>query len=328
MLQYIKYSMFQHTQHNSKKTIFFLSWTIVSIILIFLVGGIKNTKVAFALAGTIDDTNKYAWSENIGWINFNPTGVAVTVNDSTLTGHVWGENYGWINLSPTNSGVTNNTSGTLGGYAWGENIGFIDFSNVTIDSDGYFHGTASSTVTGRIAFNCIDRNVCASSDFKVRTSWRPQSAREQCQNGTDDDSDGLTDYPSDLGCSSVADTSEDGESKFSGVILPATFSPVNQSGKQDTGTTTGSLVDTSSQKTTSTSQTEKPKNKEVITQKFPTTTSKSTENNTITNTPTGSQINTPSSTSTSDTINSTEKQSTFLKKIWKSITNFFKRLFR
>lgn len=41
----------------------------------------------------------YAWGENVGWINFNPSGGGVTVADSQLTGYAWGENVGWINMS-------------------------------------------------------------------------------------------------------------------------------------------------------------------------------------------------------------------------------------
>ena len=51
-----------------------------------------------ALAGTIDpaaDGSKYAWGENVGWINFAPTsGPGVTVTGSTVTGKAWGENIG------------------------------------------------------------------------------------------------------------------------------------------------------------------------------------------------------------------------------------------
>ncbi len=117
--------------------------------------------------GTIDTTYKYAWSENIAWINFY-TSSTVTVTDSAITGHAWSPNYGWINMAPSGSGVVNDSEGTLSGQAWGENTGWIDFDGVTIDSSGYFSGYASGTVTGRISMNCSNDSICGSSDFKVR----------------------------------------------------------------------------------------------------------------------------------------------------------------
>ncbi|GEM_PF-1456001 len=54
-----------------------------------------------ALAGNTgtDPTNKYAWGENVGWVNAAPTNYEVTV-------HYYEGTNGW-----------------LSGYAWGENIG-------------------------------------------------------------------------------------------------------------------------------------------------------------------------------------------------------------
>src|SRR3989344_606239 len=128
-----------------------------------------NSVFASTTDGTIDSTYKYAWGKNIGWINFGATNGNAHVTDSALTGYAWSENYGWINLNPTNSGVTNNSEGTLSGYAWGENLGWINFSGVTINSSGVFAGSASSTISGQISFDCAD---CT-----VKTDWRPASAR-------------------------------------------------------------------------------------------------------------------------------------------------------
>ena len=57
-------------------------------------------------AGNIDPLGtgqKWAWGENVGWINFDPAddpsgGSGVTVEDERVTGYVWAENAGWINL--------------------------------------------------------------------------------------------------------------------------------------------------------------------------------------------------------------------------------------
>jgi hypothetical protein len=97
--------------------------------------------------------HKYAWGENIGFINFRDAGSpsasqGVRIYNSFFGGYAWGENVGWINFgdgSPANGvsyanptvgpivgvpdfGVNRNpTTGNLTGFAWGENIGWINF---------------------------------------------------------------------------------------------------------------------------------------------------------------------------------------------------------
>lgn len=133
---------------------------------------------ASAIDGVIDTTYKYAWSEKLGWINFGTSQGNVHVLDGKLTGYAWNENTGWINLQVSSSTyVANNGEGTLSGYAWGEGIGYIDFTGVTIDSDGYFHGYASSTLAGQINFNCSTTNTCVSSNWKTKTDWVKNSIR-------------------------------------------------------------------------------------------------------------------------------------------------------
>lgn len=127
-----------------------------------------------AWAGTIDPDNngsRYAWGENIGWINLNPSfGPGVTVTSTTLTGYAWAENIGWINLSPAFGGVINDTIGNLSGYAWAENVGWIKFNptggGVFIDACGDFNGRAWGENIGWISFRSDGANP-----FRVRTSW-------------------------------------------------------------------------------------------------------------------------------------------------------------
>ena len=158
--------------------------------------------------GSINPSDTYAWSENIGWINFGCNQCNVSVTDSAMTGYAWSADYGWINLSPAQSGVVNDGQGTLSGSAWGENTGWIDFSGVTIDSSGVFSGYASGDETGQVSFNCANTNACSSQDFKLSTDWRPQSVRSACNNGLDDDGDGDIDFGQDSGCESAGDDSE------------------------------------------------------------------------------------------------------------------------
>ncbi len=93
----------------------------------------------------ISATNKYTWSENVGWINWRDANLGndgANVGCLFLQGFIWGENIGWINLgngSPANSiayanvngsdfGVNVSATGELSGLAWGENVGWINFS--------------------------------------------------------------------------------------------------------------------------------------------------------------------------------------------------------
>lgn len=101
---------------------------------------------------------KYAYGENIGWINFKPfQGPGVTVTPSAVTGLAWSENVGWINLAPTYGGVLNDGTGRLSGFAWGENVGWINFApaggGVFIDGQGLFSGKAWGENIGWISFS-------------------------------------------------------------------------------------------------------------------------------------------------------------------------------
>jgi len=141
-----------------------------------------------------NDGSQWAWSENAGWVNAEPSGnggPGVQVGDNVLTGFVWSENAGWISLSCQNTsscgtqsyGVTNNGCGQLAGYAWAENAGWISFScsntgtcgtagyGVTIDPlTGDFFGKAWSENLGWISFASTGANP-----HKVRTSWTGQA---------------------------------------------------------------------------------------------------------------------------------------------------------
>lgn len=112
-----------------------------------------------------EDDSQYAYGENIGWLNFEPSiagpNVGATVSSSKLTGFIWAENIGWINLSPgAYGGVINDGTGRLSGYAWGENVGWINFGptygGVTIDPDGKFDGWAWGENIGWINFDSAD----------------------------------------------------------------------------------------------------------------------------------------------------------------------------
>jgi len=143
----------------------------IFIFIVFFSLQILKTELVFAseTQGTIDSTYKYAWSNQAGWINFNPSNGNIKITDNGITGYAWSENYGWINMAPSQSGVKINSNGTLSGYAWGENLGWINFSGVSINCNGQFKGTASGDIIGILTFDC--------SNCKVVTDYRPPNCR-------------------------------------------------------------------------------------------------------------------------------------------------------
>jgi len=126
----------------------------------------------FVFASATDGTvSGYAWSPQIGWVNFGISGYStVRITDSAVTGWAWNENTGRINLAPSQGGIANNGEGTLSGRAWSEGIGWIDFSGVTVNSVGVFSGAAVGDNDVTIYFSCGGK--CS-----VSTDWRPRSSR-------------------------------------------------------------------------------------------------------------------------------------------------------
>lgn len=141
--------------------------------------------------------HKYAWGENVGWLNAQPSGPGgpgLTVTSTDVTGYFWGENIGWVNTScktnfPTCTGpagiwgVANDGAGNLKGYAWSEDTGWLDFSchtnfptcsgqagtwGVKINtSTGVFSGRAWGENIGWLTFNST-----GPPENHLETSWR------------------------------------------------------------------------------------------------------------------------------------------------------------
>ena len=140
--------------------------------------------------GTIDPYsagNQYAWSNNIGWINFAPTDgstppkyLGLRITDKAVIGYAWSQNYGWIYFGPTPYiSVVNDGFGHLSGSAWGQDAGWIDFTGVSIDTNtGIFSGEATGDIVGTLNFNTTGFNACSptdSTECEVETDWRPQT---------------------------------------------------------------------------------------------------------------------------------------------------------
>lgn len=158
----------------------------------------------------IDDTDRFAWSENVGWIDFKPDPVnCVTVENTKLIGYAWSDFAGWISLNCENDGscgaqpygVVNDNNGNLSGLAWSEALGWIDFApppgpeRVVIDASGEFTGYAWGDNFGWISFNCrqpadqggADTCQPIGVDYKVKTTWLPQKPPNKPANVAPDD---------------------------------------------------------------------------------------------------------------------------------------------
>ena len=151
--------------------------------------------VALAVTANINTgaSERYAWNNAIGWIDFGNGEVEVT--NSELKGYA-SSSVGYIALdcatTPTppaadcaggagNWGVVNDGLGNLSGWGWNDNIGWISFFGVSPDysvtfntSSGFFSGWAWNDVIGWISFNCNNSGIgdtCTVSDYKDVTSF-------------------------------------------------------------------------------------------------------------------------------------------------------------
>jgi type II secretory pathway pseudopilin PulG len=167
---------------------------------------IKVTSLIFSFTGpetsNISNSYHYAWSENVGWIDFAYPGgnVQVPRQDGELKGlsYILSDN-SWISLnclstdscSSVDYKVSSDEDGNLFGWAWSENYGWISFSCTTGGADnenicassnyevtvatstGEFDGYAWAEHIGWVSFNCetggeSQSNICLTSDYKVQ----------------------------------------------------------------------------------------------------------------------------------------------------------------
>ncbi len=154
------------------------------VLLLALLLSLLVFTVTYASVFNIDNTNKWAYGTNIGWLNFKDSNGGMQVFSDHLEGYVWAENVGWIRLGTYESGgthtyandaagtygINNDGCGNLSGYAWGTNIGWVNFnpsdSQVTIDPlTGDFDGYAWAENVGWIHF----KNTTGTA-YKVNTT--------------------------------------------------------------------------------------------------------------------------------------------------------------
>ncbi len=105
-------SLFSNTLHRSL--------TVIVLVTFVLVGATWAIQAHATSNGTVP-VNGYAWSSNIGWIQFSGKttanasfGVREVLATGVLSGYAWSSNIGWINFSGTQISLT---TGVLSGYA-------------------------------------------------------------------------------------------------------------------------------------------------------------------------------------------------------------------
>jgi hypothetical protein len=152
----------------------------------------------------------YAEDPYVGILNLNPDfgsteepGVGFHIDGDSVNGKIWSQHFGWIDLQPSGGGLRINEVASLSnldysgsgasadpgaritGKAWGQQIGWLEFGTeggnqgVWIDADGFLHGAAWSRQTGYFLFgnsmNHLTSKTGASdkSLYWARTEWRP-----------------------------------------------------------------------------------------------------------------------------------------------------------
>jgi len=148
-------------------------------------------------AQTIDpdaDGSRWAWGENLGWIDGLPngsTGPGVTSSWEDLTGWMWIENAGWISTACENTSscgdvdygvdvetLIANPGVELRGWMWSENLGWIstacentgscgdvDYGVEIALGTGELTGRAWSANGGFIAMSCEETGSCSDVDY-------------------------------------------------------------------------------------------------------------------------------------------------------------------
>lgn len=180
---------------------------------ILLIGAVFVFSVVQAAAVAVND---WAWSDNIGWIQMDPSPGGVFIDNSTgaFSGYAWSDNIGWIDFTDTkldwlngqvsgwakavagdaasgwdglismrgaspDYGVNVNLStGAFSGYAWGSDVvGWVDFSKATL--------TAVPTLFVSLAANPSVGTVPLTSDLTAvvsGTALGPITYKFDCTN--------------------------------------------------------------------------------------------------------------------------------------------------
>ncbi|MDZ4231256.1 MAG: hypothetical protein U1C52_00485, partial [Patescibacteria group bacterium] len=159
-----------------------------------LIAGILFGYSIAGASSNIDSSDKWAWNDVVGWIDFYVSNTGLNVKSTRI------DRWGKINDStnayiatycsslPPNStndctpsfGVLNDGQGVLSNYAWSDEYGWISFKGSTpdygvtiLDNGGDFQGWAWNDIIGWISFcGGLQTSDCpGTTSYKVSTSW-------------------------------------------------------------------------------------------------------------------------------------------------------------
>ncbi|MBC7836397.1 hypothetical protein H7X87_01295 [Acetobacteraceae bacterium] len=169
----------------------------------------------------------YAWSDNIGWIDFNPvngSGVYVSPTDGiTLGGYAWSDNIGWISFNE-NSGcpsglgqcrpyLQGSKPGSIRLYGWAYAVSASDGWDGWISLRGNDTNAAASVSGSTLTFNgyAWGSEVVGWVQYSGSPNSNPlKVALTQCNDGIDNNSNSLVDTADTAVCTARSDTSEGG----------------------------------------------------------------------------------------------------------------------
>ena len=188
-----------------------------------LVAGVFLWVAAAQAASTIDPAHPYAYSANVGWLNFRgDVANGAVLGRSYCTGYVYAANCGWICLGngPTNGwrygntaandwGVNHDGQGRLSGFAYGANVGWINFEQtqglpridlLTGNLSGYAYGAnigwiSLSNAAAYVKTVRLDAGLDSDGDG-IPDPWECRMAGDTTTlqgGGHDADGDGATD---------------------------------------------------------------------------------------------------------------------------------------
>lgn len=183
---------------NKKKTIFILTTILIFSVVIHC--SLFVAEDIFAATNISSNAlEHWAWNDVVGWINFFSTNT-VNVLSSQLQGYT-DSSIGHISFDcasgPPGSNcvvdyrVLNDGAGNLSGWAWSQTVGWISFAcynpetggsppdhscaqsnyRVVINPNSEFSGWAWNDIVGWISFSCVNTGTCATSNYRVKTTW-------------------------------------------------------------------------------------------------------------------------------------------------------------
>lgn len=109
----------------------------------------------------------YAWSETIGWIQFNGATHNVQIDASkNMSGFAWSENIGWVQFG----GLTGCPAGTCNARVITDPGGGSGYELAGWARALAYNDPQAGGWDGWISLNCINNNSCGTSDYAIRIS--------------------------------------------------------------------------------------------------------------------------------------------------------------